>query len=64
VKSPGGVEPPVIDGRTGAERFFLGYTQVWWAKYREEILRQRLVSDPYSPPGFRVIGPLRNSPGF
>ncbi len=64
VKFLGGVEPPVIDGRTGAERFFLGYAQVWRAKYREEILRQRLVADPHSPPDFRVIGPLRNSPDF
>ena len=64
VKFLGGVEPPVIDGRTGVERFFLGYAQVWRAKYREEILRQRLVADPHSPPDFRVIGPLRNSPDF
>ena len=64
VKSLGGVEAPVIDGRTGAERFFFGYAQVWRAKYREEILRQRLVADPHSPPDFRVIGPLRNSPDF
>ena len=60
LKSLEGAEPPVIDGRTGAERFFFGYAQLWRVKYREEILRQRLVSDPHSPPKFRVIGPLKS----
>ena len=64
LRSLGGKEPPVLDGFTGAQRFFIGYAQVWRSKYREETLRQRLLADPHSPPEFRVNGPLRNSPEF
>ena len=33
-----GNEAPIIDGMTGAERFFLGFAQVWRSKYRAEAL--------------------------
>jgi putative endopeptidase len=62
--SLGGEEPPVLDGFTGPERFFIGYAQVWRAKLREEFLRQLVLSNPHSPPEFRVKGPLQNSPEF
>jgi predicted metalloendopeptidase len=57
-------EAPVLDGFTGPQRFFLGYAQVWRSRYREEALRQLVLSNPHSPPEFRVNGPLRNSPEF
>jgi putative endopeptidase len=44
-----GKEPPVIDGMTGDQRFFLGWAQVWRRNYREANLRQRLITDPHSP---------------
>lgn len=44
-----GKEPPVIDGLTGDQRFFLGWAQVWRRNYREANLRQRLITDPHSP---------------
>lgn len=47
--SLGGKEPPVIDGMTGDQRFFLSWAQVWRRKYREAGLRQRLITDPHSP---------------
>jgi putative endopeptidase len=50
----------VIDGLTGDQRFFLSWAQVWRAKYREESLRQLVMSDVHSPPYFRVNGPLPN----
>lgn len=59
-----GKEPPVIDGFTGPQRFFMGWAQVWRGKIREDALRARLLSDPHSPADFRVIGPLRNVDGF
>lgn len=50
----------VIDGTTGTQRLFLGWAQVWRSKSRDEALRQQLVSDPHSPPFYRVNGIVRN----
>ena len=47
--SLGGKDPPVIDGTTGDQRFYLGWAQVWRRNYREPNLRQRLLTDPHSP---------------
>ena len=55
-----GGEPPIIDGLTGDQRFFLSWAQVWQRKYREDALIQRLTSDPHSPSEFRVNGVVRN----
>ena len=49
-----GAEPPVIDGMTGDQRFFLGWAQVWRRNYREANLRQRLITDPHSPSAQRA----------
>ncbi len=53
-------EAQVIDGLTGDQRFFLAYAQAWRTKVREDALRQRLLSDPHSPPAFRANGVVRN----
>jgi predicted metalloendopeptidase len=58
LKSLGGKQAPVLDGFTGAQRFFLGYAQIWRSRFREEAMRQ-LSSSPHAPPEFRVNGPLR-----
>jgi putative endopeptidase len=58
--SLGGKPAPVIDGYTGAQRFFLAYAQVWRGKIRDDALRQQLVSDPHSPGVFRANGTVRN----
>jgi endothelin-converting enzyme len=63
-KSLAGKEAPVLDGFTGDQRFFIGYAQIWRALYRDELMRQVVLSDPHSPPQFRVNGPLRNAPEF
>ena len=55
-----GKEPPVNDGLTGDQRFFLGWAQVWRAKDREQTLLRRIRSDPHSPAEFRVNGVVRN----
>jgi predicted metalloendopeptidase len=55
-----GAPAPVIDGLTGAQRFFLAYAQVWRAKYRDGALRELVMSDVHSPDRFRVNGPLPN----
>jgi endothelin-converting enzyme/putative endopeptidase len=46
------------------QQFFVGYAQSWCAKYREQELRLRAVTDPHSPARFRVNGPLSNLPEF
>lgn len=51
---------PVINGFSGDQRFFLGWGQVWRTLFRNEALRQQLVSDPHSPGQIRAINPLRN----
>ena len=50
----GGKAPPVIDGTTGDQRFYLGWAQVWRRKYREANLRSRLLTDPHAPSVQRV----------
>ena len=59
-----GAEPPVIDGLTGAERFFLSWAQVWQYKARSEEVARRLAIDPHSPPEFRCNQIVRNIDEF
>ncbi len=53
-------EPPVIDGLTGDQRFFIAYGYSWQSKFREGAVRQQLLTDPHSPAMFRVNGVVRN----
>jgi endothelin-converting enzyme/putative endopeptidase len=53
-------EPPVLDGFTGDQRFFIAYAQAWQGKRREGSLRQQLLSNPHSPEQYRVDGIVRN----
>ena len=55
-----GEEPPVLDGYTGDQRFFMAWAQVWKRKYREDELKRRLVTDPHSPSEYRTNGIVRN----
>jgi putative endopeptidase len=55
-----GRHAPVIDGLTGDQRFFLAWAQGWQSLYRDEQLRKLVVSNPHSPPQFRVNGVVRN----
>lgn len=59
-----GQEAPVIDGHTGPQRFFLGWSQIWRRLYREQELIRRLVTDPHSPSAFRANGPVSNLNAF
>ena len=53
-------EPPVLNGLTGDQRFFLAYAQVWRSQQRPDALRQQVLTDPHSPAEFRVNGVVRN----
>jgi predicted metalloendopeptidase len=55
-----GRSAPVIDGLTGDQRFFLAWAQVWQALNRDAQLRNQVLSNPHSPPQFRVNGVVRN----
>ena len=62
--SLGGQPAPVIDGFTGEQRFFMGWSQVWRRKYRDEDLRSRLMTDPHSPSEYRCNGIVTNMNEF
>lgn len=53
-----------IDGFTPAQRFFLGWAQVWKNNIRDAELKRRLKVDVHSPGEWRVLGPLSNMPEF
>ena len=55
-----GHQAPVRDNLTGTQRFFLGWAQAWRSKYRDEALRNLVLTNPHSPPNFRVNGVIRN----
>ena len=48
-----GRKPPVIDGFTGEQRFFLGFAQVWRTKTRDAALIEQLATDPHTPGNWR-----------
>jgi putative endopeptidase len=50
----------VIDGMTGDQRFFHGWAQVWRTLFREQRLRNQIMTGPHSPAEFRVNGVVRN----
>jgi putative endopeptidase len=55
-----GKAAPIIDGFTGNQRVMLGWAQVWRSRYRDDALRNQVVTDPHSPSIYRVNGVLRN----
>jgi predicted metalloendopeptidase len=55
-----GAMPPVIEGLSADQRFFLSWAQVWRELIRPEALRNRILTDPHSPAEYRVNGVVRN----
>jgi len=55
-----GKAPPVLDGFSGEQRFFLGWCQVWRSIIRDEALRVIVTSDVHSPAEYRCNGVVRN----
>jgi putative endopeptidase len=47
--------PPVIDGFTAQQRFFLGFAQNYRAKFREAALRRQIVADILAPTPYRAL---------
>lgn len=59
-----GREAPVLDGFTGAQRFFLSYAQKNLLIFREDELRLLLSQDEHAPAEFRVNGILIHVDAF
>lgn len=59
-----GKEPPVIDGLSGDQRFFIGWAQAFQSKIRDEALVQQIKTDPHSPDRYRVNGIVYNVDAF
>ena len=58
-KYPDG-KPPVLDGFTGDQRFFLGYAQLWRNITTDDTVRLLTLTNPHSPGEFRANGVVRN----
>jgi putative endopeptidase len=56
--------PPLIDGFTPEQRFFLAWAQIWRQNITPEAQRVRINTDPHSPGQWRTNGPLSNMPQF
>ncbi|UWZ86638.1 M13 family metallopeptidase [Occallatibacter riparius] len=53
-----------IDGYTEAQRFFIGFAQVWCSNQTEQSARQLALTDPHSPGKWRTNGSVQNFDGF
>ena len=53
-----------IDGLTPEQRFFVGFAQWDCANMRDENLRVQAMTDPHSPPQYRINGVVVNMPDF
>jgi putative endopeptidase len=53
-----------IDGYTEAQRYFLGFAQVWCQNQTEQSARQSALTDPHSPGRWRVNGTVENFDAF
>jgi putative endopeptidase len=47
-----------------SQRFFYGWVQAWRAKFREDALRQQVLSNPHAPDMMRGNGPQPNVAAF
>lgn len=59
-----GKEAPILDGLTGAQRFFLAWARGWRQKSRDEEVSRLLAIDPHSPNEFRCNQIVRNLDEF
>jgi putative endopeptidase len=61
--SLGGKPAPVIDGKTGEQRFFISFAQAWRQKTRDKALRSQIATDGHAPARFRAQT-VRNLDGW
>lgn len=49
-----GEEEKLIDGQTYDQRFLYAYSRIWAGNYRDEYLRQQVITDPHANGKYRV----------
>ncbi|MEE3483756.1 MAG: M13 family metallopeptidase [Bacteroidales bacterium] len=49
-----GEKEKLIDGQTYDQRFLLAYSRIWAGNYRDEYLRQQIITDPHANGRYRV----------
>jgi putative endopeptidase len=59
-----GKEAPKIDDLTGPQRLFIGWAQIWRAKYRDAAMSRQITTNPHAPSEFRCNGVIRNLTEF
>ena len=60
-----GTDPAAkVDGYTAAQRYFIGFGQVWCENTREQAARLRARTDPHSAGMWRVNGSVQNFDEF
>ena len=57
-------ENKIFEGYTPQQRFFLNYAKIWRCNTRREEILKRIVTDPHSPPVYRVNGVVTNLKEF
>ena len=53
-------EPPVVNGLTGDQRFFLSYAQTWASYIGSTLMQSIVLTDEHAPPAYRINGVVRN----
>ena len=56
--------PPLIDGFTPEQRFFMSWARAWRENMRPELERRLVLTNEHSPARWRVNGPMSNMPEF
>ena len=63
-RSLAGKASPMVDGRSGEQRFFIAHALFRRVKMRDEALLTTLSSDPHAPHAYRANGPAVNTDAF
>jgi predicted metalloendopeptidase len=50
--------------KNNIEKLFINFANIWKSKMRDEEIKLKILTDPHSPPIFRVNGTLRNIDKF
>jgi putative endopeptidase len=64
IASLNGAAPPVIDGMTADQRFYIGFAQSWLGKRRDASIIAQVKSDPHSPEKYRTNGVVVHMPSY
>jgi len=59
-----GIEPPLKDGFTGDQRFFIAFAQNSAAVYTKEAAKDRILNDWHSPDAVRSYAAMADLPAF